>query len=325
MDQDWDVFDTFNKQEEKKIQCANCGENSDVNDYVENDGYIICTKCGLVVSNRISDNAEWNNYVGGKSNSRCGTSIKTTEINPFANEMSSFMPKGVKNLCIKDGKIIKYDISRIHIQSTFNHLQKSFSQVENLLDNITNDKYSKRVVITAKTLWGEIMEAKKITRAGVRKGMIACCLYYACINHDCTRSPIEICNDFGMSDTKQFNKGDKEFKETFENIPKWSYLLVKTSKSDDYFGRFCSSLEMDHLIKEGTSFALSKECREIFDKIENNLIGLFPKSSACGIIYWVLKNKKIPITKTKISKSLGVCNPTLSKTVKIIEKILGKP
>ena len=154
--------------------------------------------------------------------------------------------------------------------------------------------------------------------------MIACCLYYACIHHDCTRSPLEICQDFGMSDTTQFNKGDKEFKETFETIPKWAHLLTKTSNSEDYFSRFCSLLSMEHLIKENTSFGLAKECAETYAPIKNDLIGLFPKSAACGIIFWVMKHKKLPITKTKLSKCLGICNPTLSKTVKTIETVLGK-
>jgi transcription initiation factor TFIIIB Brf1 subunit/transcription initiation factor TFIIB len=311
------------------IKCPDCKTKSDENDLIEADGYIICSLCGLVLKSRISELAEWANYVdsGGSSsnNSRCGSSVKTTEINPFTNELSSFMPKGVKNVCFQDGKMVRYDISKLHIKNNFNHLQKSFNIVENQLDSITSDKYSKRVVITAKILWGEIMKAKKVTRAGVRKGLIACCLYYACIHYDSTRSPLEICQDFGMEDTKQFNKGDKEFKETFENIPKWAHLLTKTSNSEDYFSRFCSDIEMDHLIKEGMAFQLAKECREIYETIKDKLIGLFPKSAACGIIFWVMKHKKMPITKTNLSKTLGICSPTLGKTCQIIIEILGNP
>ncbi len=330
---EWQQFEQLKpvvtKSNPKITTCPKCEQNADLNDFIESDGYIVCTQCGLVLKTRISDLAEWNNYMsssgGITNNSRCGSSVKSTEINPFTNQLTSFMPKGVKNVRYENGVKRHYDISRLHIQNTFNHLQKSFSQVENLLENSTDDKYSKRVVMTAKSLWAEIMKAKKVTRAGVRKGMIACCLYYSCIHHDCTRSPLEICQDFGMKDTKQFNKGDKEFKETFESIPKWSHLLTKTSNSEDYFSRFCSILEMEHIIRENTSFGLAKECRETYEPIKDDLIGLFPKSTACGIIFWVLKNKKLPITKTKLSSSLGICNPTLSKTVKVIEDILGKP
>lgn len=317
------------KEEQEIIECPECKYKADENDLMDSDGYVICALCGLVLSGRISEMAEWTNYIdsGGSStnNSRCGSSTKTTEINPFSNDLISFIPKGVKNVCFQDGKIVRYDISKLHIKNSFNHLQKSFNIVENQLDNITSDKYSKRIVMTAKILWGEIMKAKKVTRAGVRKGLIACCLYYACIHYDCTRSPLEICQDFGMEDTKQFNKGDKEFKETFENIPKWSHLLTKTSNSEDYFSRFCSDLEMDHIIKEGIAFQLAKECRELYEPIKDDLVGLFPKSAACGIIFWVMKHKKMPVTKTSLSKSLGICSPTLSKTCQTIIDVLGKP
>lgn len=312
------------------FKCTECSHTTDENDITYSDGYVICTLCGSVIGERISDSAEWSNYLdsGGHTtnNSRCGSSTKTTDINPFTSSLTSFIPRGVKNICFDpDGKMVKYDISRVHIKNSFNHRQKSFSDVENHLENITNDKYSNRIVMTAKMLWGEIMKAKKVTRAGVRKGLIACCLYYACIHHDCTRSPLEICQDFGMDDTKQFNKGDKEFKETFENIPKWSYLLTKTSNSEDYFSRFCSDLEMNHTIREGTAFQLAKECRELYETIKDELMGFFPKSAACGIIFWVMKRKKMTITKTSISKSLGICSPTLSKTCQVIIGVLGKP
>jgi transcription initiation factor TFIIIB Brf1 subunit/transcription initiation factor TFIIB len=314
------------------LECPDCKTtqtHSDENDLMDSDGYVICSLCGLVLSSRISEMAEWANYVdsGGSmtNNSRCGSSTKTTEINPFMSDLTSFIPKGVKNVCFQDGKMVRYDISKLHIKNNFNHLQKSFNIVENQLDNITSDKYSKRICVTAKILWGEIMKAKKLTRAGVRKGLIACCLYYACIHYDCTRSPLEICQDFGMEDTKQFNKGDKEFKETFENIAKWSHLLTKTSNSEDYFSRFCSNLEMDHIIKEGVAFQLAKKCRELYESIKDDLIGLFPKSAACGIIFWVMKRDKIQVTKSKLSKSLGICSPSLTKCCATVIDILGTP
>jgi transcription initiation factor TFIIIB Brf1 subunit/transcription initiation factor TFIIB len=319
------------------VSCTSCI--SDENDIIESDGFYVCILCGIVIGQRISDLAEWSNYTDSSgcssNNSRCGNVIKSTDINPFTTNSSSFVPKGVNNVCYENGKIMKYDISRVHMKNNFNHLQKSFNIVEDHMDHITNDKYSKRVVMTAKTLWGEIMNTtktkengdlvRKITRAGVRKGLIACCLYYSCIHYDSTRSPLEICQDFGMPDTKQFNKGDKEFKEVFENVPKWCHLLTKTSNSEDYFSRFCSELEMHHIIKEGVAFNLAKDCREIYEQIKDKLHGLFPKSSACGIIFWVMKHKKISITKTNLSKVLGICGPSLSKCCSIVVEILGNP
>ena len=324
------IYGITNYKEEcliDSIYCTKCNKESDENDIKEIEGNYVCILCGLVLKQRISESAEWTNYTdsGGHStnNSRCGSGLKTTDINPFITNLnSSFMPRGVKNVCFENGKIIKYDISKIHIKNNFNHLHKSFNNVENTLDSITNDKYSKRIVTTAKMLWAEIMKTKKVTRAGVRKGIIACCLYYSCIHYNTTRSPLEICQDFGMEDTKQFNKGDKDFKEIFENISKWSHLLIKTSNSDDYFSRFCSDLEMNHIIKEGVAFQLANKCRNIYDSIKEKLFDLFPKSAACGIIFWILKNQGIQVTKTKLSKILGICSPSLTKCYNSVEALL---
>jgi transcription initiation factor TFIIIB Brf1 subunit/transcription initiation factor TFIIB len=306
----------------KELVCPKCIK-ADDNDFIEKDGFVICTLCGLILKNRISEQAEWNNYPkegGATSSARCGSSTRTTDINPFRGPGSSFMPKGVKNVCIKDGKIVRYDITKLHVQHTFNHRQKSFVTVEDVLDKSAVDKYSSRVVRTAKILWGEVMKTKKVTRSGVRKGMIACCLYYACVHHNCTRSPLEISKDFGMNDTKKFNKGDREFKDTFETIPKWSHLLIKTSNSDDYFSRFCSNLELAHIIKEGEAFPLAKECSKIYDDIKEEMEGIFPKSAASGILFWSLKKKGNPVTKTKVAKTLGICSPTLTKIYDIVVK-----
>lgn len=327
----------FNKEKLKSnyfediisLICPICKLKGDENDIITSNGYLICSLCGLVLKSEISDAAEWNNYTDSDgnlpTNSRCGASTKTTDVNPFDNTIYSFIPKGIKNTYYEEGKQIKYDVSNIHIKNTYNYQQKTFNIVDNQLDTITNDKYSKRIVMTAKTLWAEIMKSKKINRAGVRKGLIACCLYYSCLHYNCTRSPLEICKDFGMEDTKQFIKGDKEFKETFENMPKWAHLLTKASNSDDYFSRFCSDLEVEHLIKENTAFQIAKECRELYEENKSKFTNISPKSSACAIIFWVLKKNKINITKTSLSKVLNICSPTLTKTCQLIISILGDP
>lgn len=287
------------------------------------DGYLVCSECGLVLKSDISEEADWNNYTDGKNNSRCGKSC-SSEINPFINPLSTFLPKGSKSFVNKDGKYTECDISRLHSQNSYNHLQKSYNQVENTIDNCTHDRYSNNVIITTKKLWAEIMKSKKITRGEPRLGLIACCCYYACIFHSCPRSPIEICNDFGLLDTKNFNKGDKEFKEVFENQPEWSCLLTQSLDTENYFIRFCSKLESEKNIKQGTSFILTKKCKEFYDDIKEEFLDVFPKSAAGGVIYYVCKRENIPITKNRLSKCVGVCTPTLSKAVKSIEKILIK-
>lgn len=76
---------------------------------------MVCILCGNVVFERVLDIVEWNNYVNKIFNLRCGLSIKIIEINLFRNEIISYMFKGVKNVCIVNGKMVKYDILRLYI------------------------------------------------------------------------------------------------------------------------------------------------------------------------------------------------------------------
>ncbi len=307
--------------------CPDC--KGDENDIKISNGYHICTLCGTALKIDICENAEWSYYPDTAGNitneSRCGGIIKSTDINPYSDSIYSFIPKGVKNVCFENGKAIKYDIYKIHLKNSSNHLKKSFNIVKDYIEFNACDKYSTRVIQTAELLWADIMKTRRIIRGGVRKGLIACCVYYSCIYYDSTHSPIEICNDFGMDNTKNFNKGDKEFKEIFENSEKWSHLLSKTTSSDDYFTRLCSDLEMNLVIKERTAYELANECKEIYEKTKDNLAGIIPKSAACGIIYWVLCSKKINVKKSSISKILNICSPSFSKSCSAVFKILGAP
>ena len=194
--------------------------------------------------------------------------------------------------------------------------------MENTIDSCMNESYSTTVITTTKKLWAEIMKSKKITRGYPRQGLIACCCYYASIFHDCPRSPIEVCNDFGLFDTKNFNKADKEFKGIFENRSEWSHLLTRSLNTENYFIRFCYQLEKERFIKEKTSFLLANLCNKFYKDVKEDLVEVFPKSAACGVIFYVCKQQGIPVTKGKLSKCLGICTPTLSKSVNLISKIL---
>ena len=311
------------KNDQKRIlnQCLLCKSD---HLFTEIDGYIVCKGCGLVSRQIISDEPEWNNYTKNDgtftNNSRCGKDT-SNDINPFINQLSTYVPKGSKSTVIKDNVLIKSDISRFHIQQSYNHLQKSFNDVQTIIDTNTVNNYSPIIVTTAKKLWGEVMKSKKIVRAGPRKGLITCCLYYACIHHNCPKSPQEISRDFGFNDVKNFNKGDREFNKIFENNEKWSHLLTKDITTVHYFGQFCSKLEADKIIKLGSSFYLTKKCMSLHEELNDKLVSVFPKNAACAIIFYICKKQGYHVTKTTLSKSLGICAPTLGKTVKIINDI----
>lgn len=336
-------FDQTEKQNENEKVCKVCG---DMDNLIKRGGDIICENCGTVnETSIISREKDWNNYISARGamdnqNERCAA--PSNSLNPFMDKLSTFIPRAMyekiqvracldckkyyRHLSDKNCsncesgsknselKLINRDISKLHLRYSCNHREKSFNDVSIIIESVS-PKYPRSVINTAIVLWGEIMKSKKITRGGVRKGLIACCVYYAAIDKGCPRMPIEICKDFKMNDRKQFNKGDKEFFETFENT-KWSHLLTKTSKSEDLLYRFCNELRL--------SFKIYKKCDELQSKYNLNDFGVVPKSAAAGIIYTICKQEKCKIKKSEISKKLGVCNPTLTNTYKIITTIIEK-
>jgi transcription initiation factor TFIIIB Brf1 subunit/transcription initiation factor TFIIB len=311
--------------------------------FVQTNGFILCNYCGTAQDTIISDEKDWNNYADGmgrsQNNGRCAG--PNNSLNPFKSELTTFIPKGYSDniqtrVCKDCGKYVmsyadkvcrhcnsdklvfktvRQDLSKLHMRFSYNHREKSFDNVKTIMEGVS-EKYPQQLVNTALTLWGEIMIARKLTRAGVRKGLIACCVYYSCLHHGCPRTPIEICKDFQMSDTKDFNKGDKEFRETFETSEKWSHMLKTTSESEQFFIRFCSLLELE--------FSMNNKCINLYNKYDLGKMEVIPKSAAAGIIYYICTKKKIKLSKTTVSKKLGVCNPTLTKTVKLIEQAIRK-
>jgi transcription initiation factor TFIIIB Brf1 subunit/transcription initiation factor TFIIB len=115
-----------------------------------------------------------------------------------------------------------------------------------------------------------------------------------------------------MEDTKEFVKGDREFKEILENHPLWGDLIRKTSNSDNFFSQFCTKLSLDFHVLRMSSI--------LYNFHRKTLAQVIPKSAAAGCILYVCVRENITMTKNKISKELGVCIPTIVKVLHILEK-----
>lgn len=294
--------------------CKECGADPECFD--TNDGFVVCTECGVTQDTDVSEEPEWGNYKaadGSNEPDRARAYSNKDELNPFSREHGTRMGKGLKTQYVKDGKVRTFDLSRLHDQMNYTHKQRSYDTVRNYFENVLSDKFHKSIIHTAQVLWGEIAQSGKITRGGVRKGLIACCVYYSCIHHGTTYSPLEISKILGYSDTKEFVKGDKEFKEIFVDNRNWNTLLQKTSNSDCFFGQFCDKLKIE--------WHLQRKCSVLYNLHKKKLAQVIPKSAAAGCIYYVLTCEgSEKFTKYSISKELGVCVPTLVKVYDILEK-----
>ena len=296
--------------------CGGCG--TDSSSFRTKDGYIICGECGMVQDTHVSEEPEWGNYRGddGSITDRARAYTSKDALNPFSGDHGTRMSTGLRVSYVskKDGKKKSFDLSKLHDQMNYTNKQRSYDLVRNYLENILTSKFFHQSIIhTAQVLWGEIAQNGKIYRDGVRRGLIVCCVYYSCLHHKSMYSPLEICKLFNMEDTKDFLKGDKVFTDIFADNKNWNSLLGKTSNSDCFFGQFCTKLGME--------WYLQRKCSVLFNFHRKKLSQVIPKSAAAGCIYYVLANEASEkVSRTSISKELGVCVPTLQKVYKILEQ-----
>lgn len=312
------ILETIPTEDSQVIECEECG--LDESHFEITDGFMVCRGCGTTQGSDISMEAEWNNYKGadgGDEPDKARAYCAKDELNPFSSETATRMAKGLRvNYIGKDGKKKSFDMSKLVDQMNYSHKAKSFDMVKGMLENRLTNKFHPSIIKTAQILWGEIMKSGVITRAGVRKGMIACCVYYSCLHHNNTCSPLEICQLLGMKDTKDFVKGDRDFKEILENHSVWGDLIRKTSNSDNFFSQFCTKLSLDFHVMRMSSI--------VYNFHRKVLAQVIPKSAAAGCIFFVCTREGISITKQQITKELGVCAPTLVKVIGIIEKAEAK-
>ena len=282
-------------------------------------GDIICTVCGTVQQERIiSETADWNNYSveGGKTknNSRCGW---TDPHNPY-DQCSTIIPPGFKTVVeLPDGTTRTYDLARWHQRVIYNSKDKSFSIVAKEFSRMLERNHlPKKILNTCKHLWGVIMKDGKIKRGGNRKGMIACCVLYACLEAGVPRCRKEIAQIMDIEES-EITKGEPLFRDALENS-RYHTLLQTSLDPASMFARFVGKLHLPY------SYVV--ECTKIHTQCAEDISFVAPKSIIAAIICYIIKHKqqlKKP-TKKEISRVTGVCNPTMNKTVKYIIKFYEK-
>ncbi len=275
--------------------------------YDQREGNKICTDCGEVLSCKIYETCEWNNYKSedgafGVSSQRGDLYISD---NPY--EIGGTIPGFHKSSLAM----------RIHLQQTFSHKQKTFWKISEKFQNYCNLlKIHESVLPTVKDMWHVCMESGTLTRASVRNGLISACLYYGCIHNNLPVDRQKLI-DITEGNQKGFLKGEKIYLEIMETHKVYNSLGKQKIdiKENDTFVKFCNILELP--------FKTCHICNELYTKCLDRLDSVTPKSITAGILFYVVKNKlklKQP-SKAKISTTVNVCIPTINKVVSILETI----
>lgn len=295
--------------------CKFCKE--DHNTFIIRSGDLTCQKCGLVQEAcTISDEPDWNSYVEdgvvNGSGIRCGNVLDST--NPY-DTGGAFIPKFMWSWHFDENGVKRYtNLSKIAIRSTYTSKQRAFDEGKYSFERVKGIlTLNEAVFNTAKLFWGIILKTDILKRGGNRRGMKACCVFYACISEKQQRNREDIASAFDIDGSADFTKGEKIFREIFEKDSKYSWVLYKSFENESMYNRYVSQL--------GLPFKTVKVMNIIKEHIRDHLLGIAAKSEIAGILYFVCKeifDLKHP-NKSEIAKSIGICNPTLNKVIEIIK------
>ena len=302
-----DLLDSLNtKKQQTQVKQQNYDECPVCNNiFLEIEGKMVCKQCGTINEGVIDFNPEWRYY--GNDDSKISD---PTRVGLPTNELLPESSLG-STISFKYGE--SYDMRKIRNYHLWNSMPYKERSLYNVFDKIQvtslNSGIPNCIIEEAKNLYKQISDIR-IHRGSNRKGIIASCIYKACIIQGSPRSAKEIAEIFKIK-ISHMTKGCKKFDEIINmNICETKYKLKLSTNSKDFIQRFCSKLNI------GPS--VYTICNYVCDKAEEyNLVSkCIPPSIAAGSIYLVCNILNINISKKEISEICKISEVTISKCYK---------
>ena len=302
------VNDSQDSKPEKKIydSCSNCKKNN----LVEINGELICKECGNINCGIIDANPEWRYY--GNEDSKYSD---PTRVGMPTNILLPQSSLG-STISFKYGE--SYDMRKIRRYHSWTAMPYKERSLYNVFDKIkivaNNNGIPTCIIEEAQNLYKRVSDVR-IHRGSNRKGIIAACIYKACIIQESPRSAKEIAVIFEIN-ISHMTKGCKKFDEIINmNVCDNNHFKTNiATKSKDFVQRFCSKLNIGNNIY--------KICNIVCEKAETyNLVSkCIPPSIAAGSIYLVCNLLNIEISKRDIAKICNISEVTISKCYKNLYK-----
>ncbi len=294
--QEMSINNEEEKKEEGEVICA-CGSRK----MVVEDCMQICSECSSIIGKVIDNTAEWR-YYGSENKSddpsRCGLPTNT------------LLPKSSLGSMIGGNKYgSNYNIRMIRKYTQWNAMPYNERTLWNVFDKISgvslNNGIPQKIVDDAKVLYKRASE-KKISRGDNKEGLIASCIYHACLMNNLPRSSKEIAKMFDI-DPVILNKGNSRFQTLLQ-------INVVSSSPLDFISRYCSILDMkmDDI----------ETCKKLAQFLEESEImsDNSPTSSCAAILYYYSKKKDLGYIKKQFAEVCNVSEVTVEKGYKLLDK-----
>jgi transcription initiation factor TFIIB len=285
------------------VKCINCFNTDLYNDFEK--GYLVCTNCGLINSNKLDTSAEWRFYNSEDSKtsdpSRCGCPT-----NPY-------LPKSSLGTMIASSN---QNLTRIHQWNSMPYNERSLLHVFNDIKSIcSKNNIPKSIVDDAIFYYKKIHDSKVITRGAIRKGIKASCVLIACQKQKLSMVPADIAKMFDIKST-DLTRGCKKFYELIGTSE--AVTDVENLTSFDYINRYCKKIKLSKKYTE-----IAKEVAKNADKIQT-IRENTPPSVAAGSILLICTHFNLVICKKDISKGCGISEVTITKTYRKLLPVINE-
>lgn len=306
------------------VPCPNCKKlHTMCSDY--SSGTLVCQNCGVILESDIMDDTpEW---VGsGEDYANSNPCRVGCPINPL-------LAKSSLSTMIQSTRTNGF-MKRLHSQISMGYVERSRYHIFESITKMASDKGKlKPSVVEQAKYYYTVISSRKLSRGQVRKGLIACCILYACKNMNVPRSAKEIAN---MTDipVALINKTAKIFLSHMNDVllqtshafvgghheARYCDFVFEAIDSRDLIVRYCNSLGLQDRSIESKLVQMAKKLDERL-KPTGVMECKTPSAIACGYIYHSALQLNIPsITKTLLSKQFEISIVTINKIIKLIDQ-----
>jgi transcription initiation factor TFIIIB Brf1 subunit/transcription initiation factor TFIIB len=292
-----DEMELIENPERDNNQICSCGSTEVVID----DCMQLCAKCSSIIGKVIDNTAEWRFYGGDSKSddpSRCGLPI------------NNLLPKSSLSSMIGGNKYSgNNNIRIIRKYQMWNAMPYNERTLWNVFEKLTGISLTngipQKIIDDAKVLYKRASE-KKISRGDNKEGLIASCIYHACLMNNHPRSSKEIAKMFDINPVT-LNKGNSRFQTLLQ-------INVVSSSPSDFISRYCSILDM--------KMEDIDNCKKLVKFLEENEImsDNSPTSSCAAILFYYSTKKNLGYNKKQFAEVCNVSEVTVIKGYKLLDK-----
>ncbi len=308
----WKLIDSLenNDKEDNMLnveKCINCMSKNLYTDMT--DGIVVCSDCGLKVSDILDRSPDWNSINSSNDhNSRCGCPT------------NYFFPQSSLGTKVTNGKYSR--ISILEKWSQMPYKERSRYEVLKYIESKCSlYNVSKPIIDNAKNLFNQLSKITTLSKDNKEKGIIirglnrksiiAACVYNGANLQGNPRTPKEIAEIFGITE-KQVTKGNRKFRDimTKEKIVK----NLKATQSSEYIDRqeYISLLKLEPF-QIDIAKKIAKNVKRLDMATDHQ-----PASLAAGSVMLMANILNLNLSKKKISETFKISQVTIIKTFRKI-------